>query len=107
MKKLFAVLCLGLAASSVLAQRQPKVEILRFEATCGSAQTMTSVLREFGEKPTLTLVSNREINGDIVAFPSMFFVNFETKTWTLVEQVTKTKFCVTATGEDITPYTKQ
>lgn len=107
MKKLFAVLCLGLAASSVLAQKQSRVETIRFEATCGSVQTMASFLKEFGEKPTLTLVSNRDINGDIVAFPSMLFVNFETKTWTLVEQVTKTRFCVTATGDEVKPYIEQ
>jgi hypothetical protein len=99
MKTLIAAL-LASASFSVAAQGR----ILEFQAACVSIDGLADVLEEFDEMPSLTMTSSREINGKLVEYATVLFINYETKTWTLAERVTKDRYCVTATGDNIKPH---
>lgn len=94
-----ALVALALA-SPVVAQ----TEVVRFPAVCTTILTLSAVLSEYDEIPAMTMISNREANDTVLGFKTVMFVNYETRTWTLVEKITKDSYCIVATGEDISPY---
>ena len=95
------------AALITLALAGPVVaqtELVRFPAVCTTMVTLSEVLSEYDEMPAMTMISNREANNTILGFKTVMFINYETRTWTLVEKITKDSYCIVATGEDISPY---
>jgi hypothetical protein len=80
-----------------------QTEVVRFHAICLPINGIAEVVEKFKEEPSLVMTSNRQIEEKELGFKTVMFINYKTKTWTLVEQVGKDKFCVTATGEDIKP----
>jgi hypothetical protein len=95
---LFAAVSLSVAAQG---------RIMEFQAACVSINGLADVLVEFDEIPSLTMTSSREINGKLVDYATVLFINYETKTWTLAERVAQDRYCVTATGDNIKPYVKK
>jgi hypothetical protein len=98
MKNLLVSILISLTPLAALSQTE-----VRFPATCVSLKNLVEVVSEFKEEPSLSMISNRQIDGKILEFKSVMFVNFKTQTWTLAEQIGKDTFCVTATGEGIKP----
>jgi hypothetical protein len=101
--KLFAPILTAalLFSTPIFAQNR----ISQFAATCVNIETLADILKEFQEDPAMTMISIRESNGDFVNNSLVLFINYETRTWTLAEQTQRNRYCVIATGENITPYT--
>lgn len=78
------------------------------ELICGSEKGFEAVLEKYGEIPFATMTSSREIPG--IGFsinPMVIFVNPQTKTYTIVEQLADNVYCVVALGEAIAPYIEE
>jgi hypothetical protein len=84
-----------------------QAEIIQIPTTCVTSKELVEVLLEFDETASLTMTSNRADKNNILEHNTVLFINYETKTWTLVEQFSKNKFCVTAAGENVRPYVKK
>lgn len=75
------------------------------ELVCGSDLGISEVLEKYGEKPFATMTNAREIpTVGFTSNPMVIFVNPETRTFTIVEQLTKDVYCVVAIGDSISPY---
>jgi hypothetical protein len=102
--KLIALL---LAVCSTVACSK-EVQTITVPATCVSAEEMIKMLIVFDEKVSLNMISTREgADGKTVRHPTLLFINYETKSWTLVEKISTGEFCVIASGSEITPYIKR
>ena len=101
MKTILSILAAGLFFSSqALAQNSQT-----YAAVCVNIDTLAELVTDFDEAPSMTMNSFRERrNGSLTKIPTVMFINYETKTWTLVERVNDDRYCVIATGEDIKPY---
>jgi len=100
-------LILSLAAGLLIATQAFAQNSQRYEAICIKVESLAEVVTEFGEEPSLTMISVRETQRGQVEIPTVLFINYETKSWTMVERVDKDRFCVVATGENIKPYVKK
>jgi hypothetical protein len=77
-------------------------------ATCVSAEEMVKMLLTFDEQASLSMISTREgADGKTVRHRTLLFINYETKSWTLIEKIPSGEFCVIASGEEVTPYIKK
>jgi hypothetical protein len=81
-------------------------QIVNFPIPCTNISTLAEVIDKHGEEAAMTMTSSREIEGKIITSPTVLFVNFKTKTWTLAEQITKDRYCIIAVGDNINPYKK-
>jgi hypothetical protein len=77
-----------------------------FESVCVNADSIAEVVAQFEETPSLTMKSMRETTRGSVENRAVLFINYKTKSWTLVERISSDRFCVIALGEDISPYVK-
>ena len=101
--KLFTLL---LAVFSTVAHSNSRV--INIPVTCVNSNTMAKLLVEFDEQPSLTMISTREgVNGKTFQHRTLLFINYETKSWSLVEKLDTGEFCVVGVGEEITPYVKK
>jgi len=71
--------------------------------TCISLKALTELIRKFEEKPAMAMKSYRTIKGEQVVHGTVLFINYETRSWTLVERTHKDRYCVVAMGQDISP----
>ena len=73
---------------------------------CGNENQMREMLKEFKEVPAFQMATIREsvTTSNPMRIHTTLYVNFETKTWTLVEYFPGDKtYCVISSGEDIKP----
>ena len=100
------LITLLLAASSTVAcSKEPRV--ISIPAPCIDSDTMAKLLVEFDEMPALTMVTTREgVDGKTARNRTLLFINYETKSWSMVEKVDG-DFCVVGAGEGITPVIKK
>lgn len=72
---------------------------------CIETSQLKSTLEGYGEQPVLGGNSMRFHNdpGDLFAVGMLLFINYQTRTWTLVEQAGPDLFCVLAFGQEIQP----
>ena len=76
---------------------------------CGDESAFREMLRVYKEVPAFQMATIREnaTTGRPTRIDTTLYVNFETKTWTLVEYFPGDKtYCVISSGEEIAP-TKQ
>ena len=71
---------------------------------CVDSLVLAQTLVEYGEKPALTMTTNREMSKGVESFATVLFVNYQTKSWTLVEQYSEDLYCVIGMGNHLTPY---
>lgn len=102
MKTIFlsVVAAVGLLPTTVNSQ------IVNFPIPCTDITTLSEVLDKHGEKAAMTMSSSREIRGRVIESSTVLFINYETKTWTLAEQINDETYCVVAMGDSIRPYLK-
>lgn len=82
--------------------------IITIPASCVDADTMARFLVEFDEMPALTMTTTREGEQGVTArHRTVLFINYKTNSWSLVETLSTGEFCITAAGEDITPFVKK
>lgn len=103
MKKVIAAVLFSAMSWTAMAQER----VIEFSATCVSMQTLGPLLTEFKELPGLVMTTNREINGKVVEFKTVMFINYQTGSWTLAERVADNEYCITALGENIKPFTPE
>jgi hypothetical protein len=104
MKQLILSIVFVLAASSVVAQQQPKVFIT--QQPCDTVDEMITTLGKYGEQLLFT--------GEVMQFASpsgkpytsgmFFFTNQETGTWSLLSLYGDGTACMVANGSNFKPY---
>ena len=73
---------------------------------CGNEDNLKEMLRVYKEVPAFQMATIREsaATGKPMRIHTTLYVNFDTKSWTLIEYFPGDKtYCVTASGEDIVP----
>jgi hypothetical protein len=76
---------------------------------CGNEGNFKEMLRVYKEVPAFEMATIREnpTTGNPMKIKTTLYVNFETKSWTLVEYFPGDKtYCISASGEDIIPVFK-
>jgi len=97
-----------LAAGLFLAFPLSAQNVQNYAAVCINIDSLAELVTEFGEDAAMTMSSVRETkNSGTIKISTVLFINYETKSWTLVERVENNRYCVIATGEDIKPYVKK
>ena len=87
----------GLVLLSSVAQASS----LRLTLPCGSMEEVIKILVKYNEKPMLNMKSTRTQDDQPTQTMVTLFVNPETGTYSLVERVSDTLFCVLSSGEDL------
>jgi hypothetical protein len=100
--KNFLIAALLILPLSATANQNPVMVDL--PVPCISLKTLAEVLEEFGEVPSMTMLTVRD-NGR--KHSTVLFVNYQTKSWTLSERIAADTFCVIAVGENIAPYVEK
>jgi hypothetical protein len=100
---LIALIFLSVMITSGCAANQPLVK-RSVETMCVDSLVLAQTLVEYGEKPALTMTTNREMSKGVESFATVLFVNYQTKSWTLVEQYSEDLYCVIGMGNHLTPY---
>ena len=112
MKKIILPLMLfpviALSESNDQKQILDDFDYLNTKLICMSEQLFLSTLKEFDEKPMLSMMSNRitdtDGNREERVFPVILFVNSSTGTWTMAEKQSGDKVCVVSIGQQIKPF---
>jgi uncharacterized protein YcfL len=74
------------------------------QTVCVNSAVLAETLAKYGERPALTMTNNREIAGQVESFATVLFVNYDTKSWTMAEQVKEDLYCVIGMGDHLSPY---
>lgn len=69
------------------------------EMTCTDRKTLLALLDKYQEVPLIRGTSN--------GVPMVIYVNPQTQTWTQVELIERSVYCVTAAGEEFGPVSSQ
>lgn len=93
-------LTVGLSHPSIASE----AKTIKTDLICTDIVSLDQVLTKYGEEAVLTMVSNRETRRGIQANATVFFMNPDTKTWTLVEKFSEKDYCIIAVGEKVSPY---
>ena len=81
-----------------------EAEVIHFESICADLETLENTVTKFGEKPFITAVGHRQIDNKKVYHPVVFFMNPETKSWSIVEKLNEDTYCMIALGSKMQPY---
>ena len=102
MNRFSVVLALSIVTSGCAAN--PPLVTRPMDAICVDAATLAQTLANYGEKPAITMGTNREIAGKTESLATVLFINYTTKTWTMAERINDDLFCVTSVGTQVQPY---
>jgi hypothetical protein len=83
--------------------------VINIPTTCTTTDVLAELLAEYNETPALTMTSvraSKEKNKSTTNY-TLMFINYETKSWTLIERMADNVFCVIAAGGSATPYVKK
>lgn len=80
------------------------VQTLNTTIICTDLAGLSDTVENFGEKAAMNMTHTRELRGEVVALPTVLFINYETKSWTLAEQVSPNFYCILGVGDNINPY---
>lgn len=97
------LLAVAFTISSSIVQAE-NLQTLNTTIVCTDLEGLNDTVTSFGEKAAMNMTHTREIGGKIVALPTVLFINYETKSWTLAEQVNKNFYCILGVGDNIAPY---
>jgi hypothetical protein len=99
MKKILATLLIMLPLAAFSQSYQIPID-------CGNESAMREMLKTYKEVPTFQMTTIREsvTTGRPMKIHTTLYVNFETKSWTLVEYFPGDKtYCIISSGEEIVP----
>ena len=101
MRKIFA-LCFTLTLTlSANAQNDSDYTFLTpFDAICTTRMIFAETITRYGEVPIMRGKSLRNVNGALVPRPTVLFMNMQTGSWTMAEQMSEDAYCVTGMGQD-------
>jgi hypothetical protein len=104
----YLITSLALIVGSANISIASEITKLPTELICGNENGISDVLEKYGEKPFATMSTVREIPGvGLTDNPMVIFVNPETRSYTIVERITKNTYCIVAVGDGISPYIEQ
>lgn len=92
-------------SSTVHTQVSNEIRIIKFDAACGTEDQINVLINQYGERPLLQMVSERDTSAGEIQSLTIIFANPKTRSYTIVERMTDNVFCVTGTGIGISPYT--
>ena len=94
-----------LCAQSAWAQSQ----VVNIPTACTTTEALAELLVEYDETPALTMTSVRasKEQNKPTTNPTLMFINYETKSWTLIERMSDNVFCIIGAGGSATPYVKK
>lgn len=75
-----------------------------FDAICTTKMIFAETITEYGEVPIMRGVSLRNVNGALVPMNAVLFMNLQTGSWTMAEQMNEDALCVIAMGQNWHPY---
>ena len=87
----------------------PQSQVINIPTACTTTEALAALLAEYDETPALTMTSvraSKEKNKSTTNY-TLMFINYETKSWTLIERMSDNVFCVIAAGGSATPYVKK
>jgi CRISPR/Cas system-associated endonuclease/helicase Cas3 len=84
-------------------------QVINIPTTCTTAEALAELLVEYDETPALTMTSVRasKEKNKPTTNRSLMFINYETKSWTLIERMADNVFCIIGSGGSATPYVKK
>jgi hypothetical protein len=104
MKQLILSIVFVLAASSVVAQQQPKT--FRTQQPCNTFNEIIRTVQEYGEELLFTGTGMTiGESGQPFTGGAFFFVNQDSGTWSLVSVYADGMACIVSNGTDFEPYT--
>ena len=100
MRRFIATVLASLCINTAVAQTDSEYTFLTpFDAICTTKQIFAETLYNYGEVPIMRGQSLRNINGAMVAMNTVLFMNMQTGSWTLAEQMAEDALCVVAMGQ--------
>jgi hypothetical protein len=106
MKRILATLLIMLPVMAK-GQQDLKGELVDLIGMCVGAIQFAETMTSYGEIPFVTMITMRPLDKKMEKFeeyPTVLFVNPDTRTWTLAEKRGNNKYCVTGVGENAAPY---
>jgi hypothetical protein len=94
-----------LCAAPAWAQSQ----VINIPTACTTTEALAALLAEYDETPALTMTSVRvsKEKNKSTTNPTLMFINYETKSWTLIERMADNVFCIIGSGGSAAPYVKK
>lgn len=100
MKKFIITTLLSFMAVNAFAM----TEMMRLAAPCQPKERLMKFLNEHGEKPLFQMLSQRGSIGNVQVNSIIMFQNAETLSYTIVEEIDNSKYCIISSGVEATPY---
>ena len=104
MRVIITMIFSAVLASAVNAKEEAYTFLTPFDAICTSKMIFAETLARYGETPIMRGHSLRNINGAQVSMNTVLFMNLETGSWTMAEQMSEDAVCVVAMGQNWHPY---
>ena len=106
MKKILATLLIMLPVMA-MSQQELKGELIDLVGMCVGEIQFAETMTSYGEIPFVTMMTVRPVDKTMEKFeeyPTVLFMNPDTRTWTFAEKRGEDKFCVVGVGENAAPY---
>jgi len=106
MKKILATLLIMLPVMAK-SQQELKGELIDLIGMCVGAVQFAETMSSYGEVPFVTMTTIRPLDKAMEKFdeyPTVLFLNPNTRTWTLAEKRGENNYCVTGVGEKAAPF---
>ena len=104
MRSLIALFFVAALTSTAAANDEEYTFRTPFDAICTSKLIFAETLARYGEVPIMRGHSLRNIDGALLSMNTVLFMNIETGTWTMAEQMSEDALCVVAMGQNWHPY---
>lgn len=103
-KKLITSLAVTLGTINLSFAASDELVNLPSNLICLTEKQLESTLTEYDEVPSMTMISNRIVAGKEIVSSTVLFINYQTRSWTLVEKVAKDMYCISGLGANIEPF---
>ena len=106
MKKILATLLVMLPVMA-MSQQELKGELVDLVGMCVGEIQFAETMTSYGEIPFVTMMTVRPVDKTMEnyeEYPTVLFMNPDTRTWTLAEKRGNNNYCVTGVGENAAPY---
>jgi len=106
MKKILAMLLVMLPVMAK-SQQELKGQLIDIIGMCVGAVQFAETMASYGEVPFITMLTMRPVDKNMEIFeeyPTVLFMNPDTRTWTLAEKRGNNNYCVVGVGNTISPH---
>jgi len=100
MRRFIATVLASLCINTAVAQTDSEYTFMTpFDAICTTKQIFAETITKYGEVPIMRGQSLRNVNGAMVVMNTVLFMNMQSGSWTLAEQMAEDALCVVAMGQ--------